>query len=777
MVKYLLILSFFFLSAWEGFGQQVIVNGSSNAALINYFNTSGVSYSTNVTSSSGISSASHIFWFGNSSFGRSRSDLRNFVQNGGILVLSGDCNLSFNIATAQLLNATFGANVGFMNVSVPGSTPSFCNVSGTAFKNASCTNAAASCSRLEYDSTAFPELTRNIDSIAFHGATGILGIPALMTLRHKPASTASISNKLNLVSTVAYGSGWIIIHGDASIFNSSSNQQYFSNIINFPPQDTIPPTVITRDITLALDATGRASLLPAQIDSASFDSSGVASLSVSPNTFDCTNLGLNVVNLMVTDSASNSASGTANVKVVDIVPPQAVARSITVQLDSSGNANIVAADIENGSTDNCGPVSLTLSRQQFNCADAGDTVGVTLQAMDHSGNVGSTSAMVIVLDHNLPDFDKDGIKDPCDRDVDNDGILDTNDKYPFDSTNNGQAVIVSYVWDDLDGDGIQDPNEPPVRGVAVDLLGSWFRFFGRKTSDANGQVAFFDLKRNTRLRLKFKRRPGDAFTYRNRSNNNNLDSDVNQIFGITSAFRLRTTQVISTIDAGIWSPGKVDAFVWDDQNANGIQDTSESGIAGLTVKLLNWRHHVVDQVLTDSLGIAHFDQVAAGRLRKLQFVPAANYQITQRFQGQDRSLDSDASSSNGKSLPFILKKGNGLVSSIDGGLAPVSAQVQNGQPSILAEATANPSKMEMVVYPNPVEAEFTFELKSQQQDQALIIVHNVLGVKVMEEQINIQKGTNVYRFDFSSPQLSKGYYLLNLIPTQMEPQSLKFIKE
>ncbi|MBL0325628.1 MAG: hypothetical protein IPP61_10680 [Cytophagaceae bacterium] len=40
-----------------------------------------------------------------------------------------------------------------------------------------------------------------------------------------------------------------------------------------------------------------------------------------------------------------------------------------------------------------------------------------------------------------------------------------------------------------------------------------------------------------------------------------------------------------TIDAGYFKPATIGDFVFEDKNGNGIQDPTEPGIAGVTVKL------------------------------------------------------------------------------------------------------------------------------------------------------------------------------------------------
>ncbi|MNX80434.1 hypothetical protein D3C86_1120940 [compost metagenome] len=80
--------------------------------------------------------------------------------------------------------------------------------------------------------------------------------------------------------------------------------------------DTTPPTVVTSNITVPLTA-GAATITAAQINNGSTDNCGIASIAVSPSTFNCSNVGANTVTLTVTDNSGNVATGTATVTITD----------------------------------------------------------------------------------------------------------------------------------------------------------------------------------------------------------------------------------------------------------------------------------------------------------------------------------------------------------------------------------------------------------------------------------------------------------------------------
>ena len=100
----------------------------------------------------------------------------------------------------------------------------------------------------------------------------------------------------------------------------------------------------------------------------------------------------------------------------DDVAPVAECQDITVQLDANSEASIVAEDVDNGSSDDSGTVSLSVNQSTFDCGDVGTPVDVTLTATDPSGNSESCTAVVTVEDPYKPVFTNIGgtgtVEDP-----------------------------------------------------------------------------------------------------------------------------------------------------------------------------------------------------------------------------------------------------------------------------------------------------------------------------------------------------------------------------
>ncbi|GAA4352150.1 hypothetical protein GCM10023185_11540 [Hymenobacter saemangeumensis] len=86
--------------------------------------------------------------------------------------------------------------------------------------------------------------------------------------------------------------------------------------------------------------------------------------------FDCSEVGAQPVRLTVTDPSGNTSTATATVTVVDNTAPTVIAQNVTASLNAAGTATITAAQVNNGSTDNCAStLSYAIAPSTFTCAD------------------------------------------------------------------------------------------------------------------------------------------------------------------------------------------------------------------------------------------------------------------------------------------------------------------------------------------------------------------------------------------------------------------------
>ncbi|MCB0533607.1 MAG: hypothetical protein KDD14_15515 [Saprospiraceae bacterium] len=163
-----------------------------------------------------------------------------------------------------------------------------------------------------------------------------------------------------------------------------------------------PPTVSCQDITIELDANAMACVLPQDIVSSSGDAcSGDSSLTYKfgngdyARIYSCDGVGANVIGLIVTDRIGHTATCTATITVEELILPTASCQDVTVELDMTGNGSLLASQVDNGSTDNCGIDMYTLSQSAFTVSDVG-VQNISLTVTDGSGNTDQCIAAVTV---------------------------------------------------------------------------------------------------------------------------------------------------------------------------------------------------------------------------------------------------------------------------------------------------------------------------------------------------------------------------------------------
>lgn len=166
-------------------------------------------------------------------------------------------------------------------------------------------------------------------------------------------------------------------------------------------QDNIAPVANCQNRTIQLDENGNGAPSAEAINNGSSDVCGIASTTLDQTQFDCADVGINTVILVVSDNNGNTNSCSAIVTVQDNVAPTANCQNRIIQLDANGNGSTSAAVVANNSSDACGIASTTLDQTQFDCSDIGANT-TTLIVTDNNGNTNSCSATITVQDNVVP---------------------------------------------------------------------------------------------------------------------------------------------------------------------------------------------------------------------------------------------------------------------------------------------------------------------------------------------------------------------------------------
>lgn len=168
-------------------------------------------------------------------------------------------------------------------------------------------------------------------------------------------------------------------------------------------EDNLAPEVVCEPITVELDENGMAVITGEMVAGASTDNCAIDSIVITTptTTFDCTMVGEHAVSVIVTDVNGNSSTCDTTVTIVDATLPTAICQDLTLELDTDGLAVIDVTDINNGSFDNCGDVTVEIDVTSFNCDNVGEN-DITLTVTDINGNVSQCIATVTIEDNTAP---------------------------------------------------------------------------------------------------------------------------------------------------------------------------------------------------------------------------------------------------------------------------------------------------------------------------------------------------------------------------------------
>ena len=235
-------------------------------------------------------------------------------------------------------------------------------------------------------------------------------------------------------------------------------------------------------------------------------------------------------------------------------------------------------------------------------------------------------------------------------------------------SNSSLGSIGNFVWNDLNGDGKQDGGELGVTGVSVTLIDKVTGAIVKATTtDKNGAYLFSDLPYGT-YNVVFGNLPAGFMFSPKDASSDSIDSDADPITGKTADIVLNAgNQNDNTVDAGIRTNTKAGLgdYVWEDTNGDGVQNTNESGLAGVLVTLLDGAGTLITTVVTDDNGYYTFMNLTPGSYR-LTFTNLPEGSLFTK-QGQGTTATDNDADATGKTALITLAAGE-FNNTIDAGV-------------------------------------------------------------------------------------------------------------
>jgi uncharacterized repeat protein (TIGR01451 family) len=231
-------------------------------------------------------------------------------------------------------------------------------------------------------------------------------------------------------------------------------------------------------------------------------------------------------------------------------------------------------------------------------------------------------------------------------------ITVSEDAWDVDFGYRSTASVGDFVWLDADADGVQDSGESGINGVRVYLDINGNDIFESATEPSaltagNGAYSIGGLVAGTyTARVDASTLPaGMVLTY-------DLVGDLDN----AATFMLSPGQARTDLDFGYTQPVSIGDLVWNDLNANGVQDGGEPGIDGVEVTVWNAAAGTIaDTTTTAGGGLYAFNDLLPGSYYVVFGTPVG-YTPTLSDQGND-GTDSDAAVSTGRTPNVTLLAG------------------------------------------------------------------------------------------------------------------------
>ncbi len=231
--------------------------------------------------------------------------------------------------------------------------------------------------------------------------TKSLGLNVFSVYRNTSSGNGSISFAPRFdysSSSRAEVSGIVIGDLDGDFVPDIATSGISSNTIRFhrntgAQNDTTAPTVVCKNITVALSPNGTVSVTADMIDNGSGDACGIKTLALSKTDFTCANIGENTVTLTATDAAGNVATCTAIVNV----QPAAIIVSGQTTVCQGETVTMNANDGDSYQWNKDGVIIAGATAQNYIATDSGS---YTVHVTNAGGCSGESLATDVVVNNN-----------------------------------------------------------------------------------------------------------------------------------------------------------------------------------------------------------------------------------------------------------------------------------------------------------------------------------------------------------------------------------------
>lgn len=367
-----------------------------------------------------------------------------------------------------------------------------------------------------------------------------------------------------------------------------------------------------------------------------------------------------------------------SVNVATPQPSQMLTYTLTVQnLGAEAATGVVVTDTL--------PAGISFNASASGCTAAGSTVtcnianmaGNTQQALTFTANVSATATDGTAL-QNCAKVQAAGDKDASN----NDSCATVTVKVPPPPSDPKGSISCS-VFDDLDQNGSRDPGELGVAGVTIRLLNAQNQPVASTVTDVNGGYSFANLTPGTYTVVQETLAGYSPTTLVQRQVQVSANQNSAVCFGVTTKPQ----------------PGSIGCSVFDDANQNGIHDTDEKGLGGVTIRLFNDKDEEVASTTTAADGSYSFADLAPGTYKVSQVLPSG-YSNTTPVERSTTVLSGKSASACFGALPGKAKPGsvgcsvfddadkNGQRDPGEGGLAGITVRLLDASGKLLNTTTS-----------------------------------------------------------------------------------------